>query len=51
MTKKIYKVFNKKDKETVAWLTDSEDLFYLLEWYGESDVDYGVEVYKLIDKW
>lgn len=49
-TKHIYRVFDKETNHTLAWFTDSEDLFYMTEWYSD-EIEYCVEEYKLIDSW
>ena len=49
--KKLYKMFNKETGKTIAWFTDSDELFHITEWYEGSSIEYGVEVFKLIDEW
>ena len=51
MTKKLWRVINKENNKTMAWFTDSEDLHYLTEWYQDSEIEYKVEEYELIDEW
>mgnify|MGYP006908809347 CR=1 FL=1 len=48
---RLYKVFNKKTGKTIAWFTNSEDLFYMTEWYQDSGIEYVVEEYRLFEKW
>lgn len=49
--KSLYKVINKENNETIAIFKDSEDLFYLTEWYQDSGIEYKVEKYELVDEW
>lgn len=49
--KRLYRVYNKETGKTMLWCFDSEDLFYITEWYSNGDIDYGVEEYKLVSEW
>ena len=49
--KRLYRVFNKKTGKTMCWFNDCEDLFYMMDWYSDSKINYGVEEYKLVDIW
>ena len=51
MNTELYRVINTETKEVIAWFTDSEDLFHMLEWYSDSAVEYCVEKYELVDSW
>ena len=49
--KRLFRVFNKETGKTMCWFNDSEDLFHMTEWYSDSEINYGVEEYKLVDEW
>ena len=49
--KKLYKVTNKENGKLLAYFTDSEDLFHMLEWYDDSEIEHNVEEYELVDEW
>lgn len=49
--KRLYRVYNKETGNTLCWFNDSEDLFYMTEWYSDSKIEYGVEEYKLVNEW
>lgn len=51
MKEKIYKVYNKETGKTIAYFNDSEDLFHMTEWYSDSEIEYGVKEYELVDEW
>ena len=49
--KRLYRVFNKETGKTMCWFNDCKDLFYMMDWYSDSKINYGVEEYKLVDIW
>lgn len=51
MSKTIYRVANKETNKTIAWFTDSQDMFYLSEWYEGSEIKLKTEKYELVDEW
>ena len=51
MKKRLYKVTNKETGEILAWFTDDEDMWHMLEWYRDSEIEYRVEEYELVDEW
>ena len=49
MTKKrLYRLYNKENKKTIAWLKDYDDMNYLMEWLDSEEDKTGYEVYELI---
>ncbi len=44
--KRLYKLINKETGGTIGWFTDSDELFHIIEWYGDTPTKY--EEYKLV---
>lgn len=45
--KKVYRLYYKENRETIAWFNDSRGMFYLMEWIDGDEDKTGYEEYEL----
>ena len=46
--KRLYRLYYKENKKTIAWFSDYEDMDYLMEWIDGDEDKTGYEEYELI---
>jgi hypothetical protein len=45
--KRLYRLYYKENKQTIAWFNDYEDMSYLMDWIDGGEDKTGYEEYEL----